>query len=81
VTEAENKVRQAELDVQTAESKEREARRVMETGYEKLRAELEAGYARLKEEHQRTLVAVEKEKAYLARALAEAEENGGFVKN
>lgn len=81
MTEAENNVRQCEMDVQRAESREREAWSAAQNGYEKLRAEMETAYARLKEEHQRTLIDVAKERAYLARAKAQTEENGGFVKD
>lgn len=76
ITEKEQRVRSAEIDVKVQESRVREARVACEQGYKKLQAELEKEYDKLKREVERAELGLEWEKSRLE--LAQADLQRGF---
>lgn len=78
MTEKEYAVERAKLDVRDAESRLREARSNLAEGYKKgasiieqAKADQEREYGKLKEELERAVVALDKERAYLQHMEAE----------
>lgn len=76
LTEKEHRVKCAEIDVRTQESKVREAKTALDLGYKKLQVEMENEYEKLKRELEREEFRLELDKSRLE--LAQADLQRGF---
>ena len=76
MNEKELKLRHYELDVRVQETKVRDAKIQLDEGYKKLMADFEREYALLKNNYERELLRLERERAYVE--LAKEELSRGF---